>query len=140
MREIVAISYIRLAYTSIFGLCFMSICLMKSNCYSLTLQMAGGRFCVFGTFLWSNWPKKIWLFLNIYDNASHTLSEAQNGLKKDQNLNLEMCFLAFFEAKMTKSEIQNPKKIIIDSFGHILSNFYHFFKFLMWNMSFCLSS
>ena len=28
-------SYVRLAYTSIFGLCFMSVCLMKSNCYSL---------------------------------------------------------------------------------------------------------
>ena len=28
-------SYIRLAHTSIFGLCFMSVCLMKSICYSL---------------------------------------------------------------------------------------------------------
>ena len=28
-------SYNRLAHTSIFGLCFMSVCLMKSNCYSL---------------------------------------------------------------------------------------------------------
>ena len=28
-------SYVRLAHTSIFGLCFMSVCLMKSNCYSL---------------------------------------------------------------------------------------------------------
>ena len=27
--------YFRLAHTSIFGLCFMSVCLMKSNCYSL---------------------------------------------------------------------------------------------------------
>ena len=36
---------------------------------------------VFGTFLWSKWPKKIWLFPNIYDNASHTLSGSQNGLK-----------------------------------------------------------
>ena len=29
------ISYVKLAQTSIFGLCFMSVCLMKSNCYSL---------------------------------------------------------------------------------------------------------
>ena len=29
------ISYVRLAHTSLFGLCFMSVCLMKSNCYSL---------------------------------------------------------------------------------------------------------
>ena len=29
-------SYVRLTHTSIFGLCFMSVCLMKSNCYSLT--------------------------------------------------------------------------------------------------------
>ena len=28
-------TYVRLAHTSIFGLCFMSVCLMKSNCYSL---------------------------------------------------------------------------------------------------------
>ena len=28
-------SYVRLAHTSIFGLCFMTVCLMKSNCYSL---------------------------------------------------------------------------------------------------------
>ena len=28
-------SYVWLAQTSIFGLCFMSVCLMKSNCYSL---------------------------------------------------------------------------------------------------------
>ena len=28
-------SYVRLAHTSIFGLCFMSVCLLKSNCYSL---------------------------------------------------------------------------------------------------------
>ena len=28
-------SYDRLTHTSIFGLCFMSLCLMKSNCYSL---------------------------------------------------------------------------------------------------------
>ena len=27
--------YIRLAHTSIFGLYFISVCLMKSNCYSL---------------------------------------------------------------------------------------------------------
>ena len=29
------ISYIKLAHTSIFGLCFMPVCLMKSNCYTL---------------------------------------------------------------------------------------------------------
>ena len=28
-------SYVRLAHTSIFGLCFMSVCLTKSNCNSL---------------------------------------------------------------------------------------------------------
>ena len=28
------ICYVRLTHTSIFGLCFMSVCLMKSNCYS----------------------------------------------------------------------------------------------------------
>ena len=28
-------SYVRLAHTSIFGLCFMSVCLKKSHCYSL---------------------------------------------------------------------------------------------------------
>ena len=28
-------SYVRLAHTSIFGLCFMPVCLIKSNCYSL---------------------------------------------------------------------------------------------------------
>ena len=38
-------SYIRLAHTSIFGLCFMSVCLMKSNSYSLiysSLDIAKG--------------------------------------------------------------------------------------------------
>ena len=29
------ISYVRLAHTYIFGLCFTSVYLMKSNCYSL---------------------------------------------------------------------------------------------------------
>ena len=28
-------NYVRLAHTSIFGLCFLSVCLIKSNCYSL---------------------------------------------------------------------------------------------------------
>ena len=28
-------SYVWLVHTSIFGLCFISVCLMKSNCYSL---------------------------------------------------------------------------------------------------------
>ena len=37
---------------------------------------------VFGTFVWSKWPENIWLFPNIYDNASHTLSGSQNGLKR----------------------------------------------------------
>ena len=31
--------YERLALTSIFGLCFMSICLIKSNCYSLIILL-----------------------------------------------------------------------------------------------------
>ena len=35
------ISYVRLAHTSIFGLCFMSVCLMKSNCYSLIHSSLG---------------------------------------------------------------------------------------------------
>ena len=34
--------------------------------------------------------------------------EAQNDLKKDY----EMCFLAFFGAKMTKIDILNPKLIV----------------------------
>ena len=34
-------SYVRLAHTSIFGLCFMSVCLMKSNCYSLIYSSLG---------------------------------------------------------------------------------------------------
>ena len=53
----------------------------------LTLQ-EGGAFkdrheekSHFWHFLWSKWPKKIWLFPNIYDNASHTLFGTQNGLK-----------------------------------------------------------
>ena len=72
---------------------------------------------VFGTFLWSKWPEKICLFPNIYDNASHTLSEAQNGLKK-----------GFYSILLP---------MIINSFGRILSGMYQFFKFLM---SFCSSS
>jgi len=35
-------SYVRLAHTSIFGLCFMLVCLMKSNCYSLIYSSLGG--------------------------------------------------------------------------------------------------
>ena len=34
-------SYVRLAQTSIFGLCFMTVCLMKSNCYSLIYSSLG---------------------------------------------------------------------------------------------------
>ena len=33
---------------------------------------------IFGTFLWSKWPEKIWLFPNTYDNTSNTLSGSQN--------------------------------------------------------------
>ena len=34
-------SYVRLAQISIFGLCFMSVCLIKSNCYSLIYSSLG---------------------------------------------------------------------------------------------------
>ena len=34
-------SYVRLAHTSIFGLCFMSVCQIKSNCYSLIYSSLG---------------------------------------------------------------------------------------------------
>ena len=40
-------SYVRLAHTSLFGLCFMPVCLMKSNCYSLiysSLEKINGNF------------------------------------------------------------------------------------------------
>ena len=36
----------------------------------------------FGTFLWSKWPQKIWLFLDICDKASHTLCGDWNGQKR----------------------------------------------------------
>ena len=59
--------------------------------------------CIIGTFFLSNWPKKIWLFLNIYGNASHILSDAQNDLKKGfcsifviNMMNLEMWFFGLF--------------------------------------------
>ena len=34
--------YVMLAHTSIFGLCFMSVCLMKSNCYSFIQGLVKG--------------------------------------------------------------------------------------------------
>ena len=33
--------YARLALTSIFGLCFVAVCLIKSNCYSLIYSSLG---------------------------------------------------------------------------------------------------
>ena len=41
----------------------------------------GNKNRVFGTFMWSKWPKKIGLFPNFYDSASHTLLGAWNGKK-----------------------------------------------------------
>ena len=38
-------SSVRLAYTYIFGLCFISVCLMNSNCYSCSSL-------ILGTFRW----------------------------------------------------------------------------------------
>ena len=67
---------------------------------------------VFGTFLWSKCPEKIWLFPNIYDNASHTLSGSQNGLKTGfysifvvggPKIRIRKCgFLAFLWPKWTQ--------------------------------------
>ena len=74
---------------------------------------------VFGTFLWSKWPEKIWLFPNIYDNASHTLSGSQKALKTGfysifvvggPKIRIRKCgFLAFLGLKWTKlvSKTQN---------------------------------
>ena len=42
MREITAMLGWLTPHTSIFGLCFMSVCLMKSNCYSLIYSSLGG--------------------------------------------------------------------------------------------------
>ena len=52
--------------------------------------------CIFGTFLWSKWPEKIWLFPNIYDNASHTLLGSQNGLKMGFYSIFKKNFLGYF--------------------------------------------
>ena len=54
--------YVRLAHTSTFGLCFISVCLMKSNCYSLIYSLAAAlpaptvpppmiRFCSLNSYL-----------------------------------------------------------------------------------------
>ena len=55
--------------------------------FNPTIALGGGfkapldKIRVFGTFLLSKWPKKNRLFPNTYDNAFHTLSGSQNGLK-----------------------------------------------------------
>ena len=77
--------------------------------------------CVFGIFLWSNWPQKIWLFPNIYDNAFHTLSKAQKGLKKGfcsiiivgrTKILILKCFFAFFGLKLLKLISKTQKKLL----------------------------
>ena len=70
--------------------------------------------------------QKNWLFPNIYDNASHTLLEAQNGLKKGfysifvvskTKIRILKCgFLAFFGAKITKIDIKNQKLIVTNDY------------------------
>ena len=66
---------------------------------------------VFGNFLWSKCPEKIWLFPNIYDNASHTLLGSQNGLKT--GLSLSVCLMSklllfkFYSANLLFSISQN---------------------------------
>ena len=62
--------------------------------------------------LWSKLPGKIWLFPNIYDNTSHTLSGSQNGLKRGfysifvlggPKIQIQNCvFLAFLWLKWTQ--------------------------------------
>ena len=69
-------------------------------------------------------PKKIWLFPETYGDASHTLLGARNNQKRgfysifvvggDNFRIIKFVFLAFFEAKMTKIDILNPKQIIPD--------------------------
>ena len=82
---------------------------------------------ILGTFLWSNW-----LFPNIYDNASHTLSEAQNGLKRVSIVFLLLAGPEFrsknkvfgpFRAKMTTLGIQNPKLIVTNNYQQFLAHF-----------------
>ena len=56
-------SYFRLAPTSIFGLCFMSVCLIKSNCYSLMYSSLGQ--CLYScTFFIDGFPKIVLLTIN----------------------------------------------------------------------------
>ena len=63
-------------------------------------------------------PKKIWLFPNIYDNASHSLSKAQIDLKKvfysifvvrTKIWILKYGFLSFFGAKWLKLKSKTQK-------------------------------
>ena len=56
-------SYVWLAHTSIFGLCFMSVCLMKLNCYSLIYSFL------------------VWLWLLLHINSSICLSKDTWGQK-----------------------------------------------------------
>ena len=77
------------------------------------------------------YPKKF-DFPIIYANASHTLSEAQNGLKKGfysifvvgwtKICILKCVFLAFFVAKMTKIDIQNQKQIVTNDYQQFLAH------------------
>ena len=78
----------------------------------LTLQEGGGLLMpalnksrIFGTFLWSKWPKKIWLFPNIYDNASHTLLGAWNGEKRG--------FYSIFVSRVKKSTLKHIIKCMV---------------------------
>ena len=69
------------------------------------------------------WRAQIsWLFPYTYGEPPYTLSEAPNSLKKGfwtifvgggpKIRILKFGFLAFFEAKMTKNDIPNPKLIV----------------------------
>ena len=87
--------------------------------------------CILGTFLWSKWPQKIWLFPNIYDNAFYTLLGSQNGLQMGfysifvfLGTKIQIgAFFGLFRAKMNTIGIQNPKIIVTNDYQQFLAPF-----------------
>ena len=67
---------------------------------------------IFGTFLWSKWAKKVWLFPNNYDKASCGVSKWP-----------KMGSYSNFVIGGTKFDFQNPKLIVTNDYQHFLAHF-----------------
>ena len=99
-------SYVKLAHTSIFGLCFMSVCLMKSNCYSFIYSSLGTLLPVSSS---SNIKTRMRWHLWCHWNFGYIIKFFCS--KCDLHLNRYQCKRGFMQGHWQTSSKEGPKKL-----------------------------